>query len=344
MYEHYAKYYPLPNNSPRETVEGINNYHASQIPQIWDFRTYTSRVDYFISPRHKTFGRWHWSNFDEDTGDWAYEVVRGLSADRFQRRNWGALADYVFTVDANTILTFAGAYSHYNDGNYQTDLQLGFRPSSVGLPSYLDERAGELNVIPRVGIDGYATITPGRRSGYNRYTIALYRGELARTWRSHSMKLGFDVRDLRRSEFFPSNSAGNFNFGREWTRRTDLASSANIDVGLSWAAFMLGLPRNSGGIVYPTRTPADRSNFAFSFYMQDDWKIAPRLTLNLGLRFERETGAREVQNRFLNYFNVASALPISEAAEAAYLRNPLPEVPRIQVRGGSAYAGVDGAP
>lgn len=341
MYRHYVKYFPLPNNSPLATEEGINNYFAGAIPQIWDYRTLTNRVDWYISPRHKMFGRWHWSNFDEDTGDFAYEAVRGLSADRFNRKSWAAVIDHVFTVNSTTNLNFSVAYQHYEDGNVQTDIQINTGAADVGLPSYLDEKAGDFPVIPRLGIDGYATITPGRRSGYNRYTIGIYRGELAKTLGNHSAKTGFDVRDLRRSEFFPSNTTGNFVFGRDYTRRTDQPSSANTDIGLAWAAFMLGVPRS---VVIPTRTPSDRGNLAYAFYVHDDWRVTPRLTLNLGLRFERENGAVEVENRFVNYFNATATLPISAAAEAAYLARPIPEVAKITVRGGSAYADTDGAP
>ena len=70
------------------------------------------------------------------------------------------------------------------------------------------------------------------------------------------------------------------------------------------------------------------------------------LTVTLGLRMEYERGATERYDRALAYFDPNLELPISAAAEAAYARNPIPELPAsaFDVRGGPVYAGQNGAP
>ena len=51
-----------------------------------------------------------------------------------------------------------------------------------------------------------------------------------------------------------------------------------------------------------------------ALYIHDDFRITPKLTLNLGLRWERETGLREVNNNLITDFDAAAANPIGQAA------------------------------
>ena len=64
--------------------------------------------------------------------------------------------------------------------------------------------------------------------------------------------------------------------------------------------------------------------------MQEDWKVTPRLTLNLGLRYEFETPWTERYNRGIHGFDSSAKLPVS--------------VPGMDVHGGLEFAGVNGIP
>ena len=61
-------------------------------------------------------------------------------------------------------------------------------------------------------------------------------------------------------------------------------------------------------------------------------------------RVEYEDGFVEADDRAIGEFDFDAELPISNAAEQAYLRNPIAGLPSIDVRGGSLYAGLNGAP
>jgi len=89
---------------------------------------------------------------------------------------------------------------------------------------------------------------------------------------SHVFKIGGDAKIFRSASFFDSNFRGSYFF-------TTVAN------------FLAGRPRrftqNSGD------STLDRPNNIFGFYAQDDWRVHPRLTLNLGLRYDYENGKTE---------------------------------------------------
>ena len=65
-------------------------------------------------------------------------------------------------------------------------------------------------------------------------------------------------------------------------------------------------------------------------FVQDDFRITPKLTLNLGLRFEFESGVQEERNRIITGFNTTVTSPLSQ--------------PGFPIVGGVEYAGVGGNP
>ena len=99
---------------------------------------------------------------------------------------------------------------------------------------------------------------------------------------------------------------------------------------------MLGIPSNSQATIQPT---SNLRNHFFAAYGQDSWRLQ-NLTLNLGLRFEWENGISEDNGELIVDFDPNAKLAISDLAEAAYARAPIPQLAPadFRVRGGSVYA------
>jgi outer membrane receptor protein involved in Fe transport len=84
----------------------------------------------------------------------------------------------------------------------------------------------------------------------------------------------------------------------------------NAATGNGYAAFLLGF---TGNMTLTKAAPFRMHNWAMAGYFQDDWKISPRLTLNLGVRYDVETGRasdNNMQSSFdLGQINPAAGVP-----------------------------------
>jgi hypothetical protein len=343
LYSAYLTLFPSPNNPAGiVSAEGNNNYLAAKTPFNWDYKAFSNRIDWNVSKRHRSFARWSYNSFLEDRSDWTYETERGLHTNGLVRKNLGATIDHVFVQNRSTIWNVSAAYNRFTEGNKRNAVQLSFSPSSVGLPSYLDARAHQspCTLLPVLDFSAYTDmgVTCG---GFTDYSVGTVRGELTKLLGTHSVRSGVDLRRNHRSNIPGGNTSGTFTFRNNYVRQRDDTNNAG-SIGLEWAAFMLGVPT---GVSIDTNDSYDLTNPYYAGYVQDDWRVTSRLTLDLGLRYEFEGGFVERENRGIGGgFTFGVALPITAAAEAAYRASPAPGQPSISVLGGNTYLGLNGAP
>ncbi|MGH9657884.1 MAG: TonB-dependent receptor domain-containing protein, partial [Bryobacteraceae bacterium] len=343
IYDAYAKLLPTPNNDPANPRnEPRNNYLAIATPYNWDYKAYSSRIDYNLSEKHRFFGRWSWNDFLEDRGDWTYESARGLHSNGLNRHNIGATADWVYTMSGSTVFDFAVAANEFREGDKITT-PLQFKPSSVGLPAYLDQKAGDKHILPFLDFDGYQDIGRGGIPTFTRYRILSGKADVSHVRGNHSLRSGVDVRQHFNTGGGGGNTSGNFRFTNTYTRRNDDGFTPAGDYGHNWAAFILGVPN---GLTISDNDTRAVHNPYYAWFVQDNWRLTPKLTLNAGLRLEYEKGPTERYNRMLHSFDETARLPIGELAQAAYARSPIAELAAANfvVLGGSPYAGVNGVP
>ena len=342
-YDKIAKLYPVPNNPPLPGRDPVDNYLASATPYNWDYKAYSNRVDYQLSDNFRMFGRWSYNNFGpEDRGDWTYESARGLNVGGLVRNNKAGNIDVVYTQTPTTLWDFNLAVGQFREGSIQPTA-LALKPGDIGLPAYLDQKAGAQHILPQMAVSGYTTISPGGVSNWTRTRNTSAKLEMTHIQRNHTIRAAFDNRFMFRTGGGGGNTSGNFTFSNSYTRRDDDGNAPSTNLGLGWAAFILGVP-NSISIAtndnYATLTPY------YAGYVQDSWRVTSKLTLNLGLRTEWEGGATERYNRMIAGFDPTLSLPITAAAQAAYAASPIPELQASQfkVTGGTLYTGSNGQP
>jgi hypothetical protein len=209
----------------------------------------------------------------------------------------------------------------------------------------MDQKAGENHALPIMDIGGvpsgdYDTLGQSVPAWTN-FTLFSNKVNMTHIRGSHTFTTGFDMRTHRRSGGNPGDVNGRYTFTNKFTSREEDGLTPAAILGHSYAAFLMGLPTSATA---DTNATYVLSNPYAGWYGQDSWRITSRLTLMLGLRMEYEWGRRERYDRVIGWFDPTAELPITDAAQAAYARNPVPELPASQfsVLGGSIYPGVNG--
>ena len=348
LYDFYTTRMPLPNTTIAANRDPVNNFVASGMPNTVDYRSFNGRLDFQASAKHRFFVRWLKSSFLEGAQDFTYSTEPGLMNWDEKRPAYTVAADWTYAMSASTLLNVTVD----TNGFLQQNQRLGTRrytPSDVGLPTYLDEKCGGSCVLPRVIWPGMTywggdmimstpvdsgTERPGAGTQVqpdpdSRITYAARRGWTSgSTYRTQIQNGGF--------------TSGSFAFSNLYVRKDEDGFTPAASVGLDWAAFILGMPSE---VAVDTNDTYALFSPYYAGFAQDTWRVNRNLTLTLGLRMEYERGATERYDRALSSFDPDLELPISAAAEAAYARNPIPELPASDfvVRGGPVYAGRNGS-
>ncbi|MBL8204766.1 MAG: TonB-dependent receptor [Blastocatellia bacterium] len=322
-------FYPLPNQTG--TAEGRNNhFQAYKILESYD--VFMARVDHAFSEKHRMFARVHYDTWTERkglTGNTFFSAdVNGI---QLNRNNAGLALDDVYSFSPNfvTNVRYGITYQKFPEKRFSqgTDLNaLGFSSNLVNL--LVDKDAA---VVPRIQLGGFATLSPWE-SGDGTNTGLIHSFANTNTWLlgNHNLRFGADIRFYRSfGNRFPTDIAPDFNFGTAASfLRGPLDNAAAAPLGQDLGAFLLGIP---AGSMSRSASFAAQDKF-YGFFLQDDFKLRPKLTLNLGLRYEIETPITERYDRLVAGFAFGQSNPLETAAQANYARNPIPELPTAQFR------------
>ncbi len=329
------QYLPLPNIAG--TADGRNNYLAAASRRD-TFDSELVRFDFNITSSHKLSWRTHHNHRIEDRGNRFENIATG---NFLLRENWGMAADHVWTITPTLLLNTRLGWTRFDEGN--TRPSDGFDIATLGFPAPL-AKAATHGVLPRIRIGPFNQIGPDNAGNFNPNDSYNLTTQATKVFGRHSLKFGVNFLLLRDSDFAPGNSAGDFSFDTSWTRQASNVAGATI--GQDLAAFLLGLPANTGG--FDLNTARTNSSLAQGYFLHDDFRIKPNLTLNLGIRYEILGATSERYNRSVRGFDSTSASPIAAQAEAAYAQlvaaGTLTGVPAFKLRGGLLFAGVGGNP
>jgi len=329
------KYYPTPNQAG--DAQGRNNFITAN-PRGDDFYSMNYRIDHNLTDRQRFFVRYSRNNRRENRGNWAAESG-GLRAtgNYLFRINDALNVDHVWTMAPSSLVNVRASWSRFQEPSIRQHQGI-FEPASLGFPSTASQYFGANRYFPHMNFDdgSYADLGDSFAGGI---TASIY--SVQPTWTltrgNHSFRSGGDFRIYREKSLPSVHSAGQYNFGRAnvFTKQLDNSSAASI--GQDLAALLLGYP--SGGTIDRS---ADRDNrLAYGgVFIQDDWRVTNRLTLNLGLRWEYEGAPTERLNRNVRGFDPDAQLAITAAAQAAYAASPIPEIAAsaFRVRGGLLFA------
>lgn len=320
------KYYPEPN-TPGLPFTNKNNFYKSGAPQL-NTDNYDGRVDHNLTATQRIFGRYSY-RLVRDIPPVFFPEPQAIAQGRSNTENraHNAVAEYSNTLSPTTIATLRAGFAR---AFYVLDNQsIGFLPSSLGLPGYLDSGVDALT-FPRFGVSGYATLGGGDHRG-NAFMTYTTSASLVNTRGSHVFKYGFEGRMFRVNNLEASRNSGFFSFSPTFTQGPN-PNQASAAAGNGLASFFLGTGNTGDYMTTGGWQNSAAQSFYYAGYIQDDWRVTQKLTLNLGIRYDYETPRTERYNR-MNYWDPTVRSPLADV---------VPGYGHLQ--GGLVFVGVNGVP
>ena len=325
-------YYPAPLVSG--LADGTLNYPQPNLLSVVTLKSHTFRIDHNLSERQRLFVRAYYGNRPAVANDNFGNLSTGLTSNFANR---GILLDDVYTLSPSLVLGVRYAFTRFffmirpkSEGMDLTTLGL-----PAALVSQIDPAAAS---FPTINISGLTAI--GGNNGNTSYTNThQFSGELTWVRGQHTVQFGVDHRRYQQNLYNNQGISPTLTFGSTYTMGpADNSTSSPGGVGQGLAAFLLGIP--ASGSISKTDGYAESSPIT-SLFVQDNWRIAKKLTLNLGLRYELEGAMTERYDRSVRGFDTTTVNSLNAQVAAAYAQSPLNELPASQfsVKGGLQFAG-----
>jgi hypothetical protein len=339
-------YYADPNTAGN--ADGSSNYTRAT-NDTFNYYVHFFRFDHNFSEANRLFVRADYDYQLEDQSNFYGNTATGLLLNRINR---GLALDDVLVLSSSSVLDVR--YGITNTETPERRRSSGFDVASLGYsPSLLGLLDPSVATFPNVYINTKASTTPcqgpctGTFSGFGNFrdgdgrTTGIVHA-LAATFNTfrgkHNLRYGTDLRLYRsfgaRGGYDVSPG---FQFLPTYTGASDTASPAPI--GQDFAAFLLGIP---SGQMQRSASYATQDKFVGHF-VQDDWKLKPALTFNIGLRYEYESPETERYDRAVRGFDRTTPNPVEALAQSNYAKSPIAELPADQFRvlGGLMFTGAN---
>ena len=322
----YLAFYPEPN------VPGVSINNYANAPNTTDnYSNEFGRLDYNMSERSRVFFDIRHTEYAQAKNNYFSNIAEGSL---LYRSNTGVVLDEVYTINPTNIADVRLNFTRMNEGH---DIpSVGFDPTSLGFPSYLASNSQYLQ-LPVVSFNSSTGLTALGATGANRLPSQSYQlfGTWIRVQGNHTFKFGADIRQYRLNTFTAGASTGTFSFSNNFDKASSSASST-VTTGQDLAAFLMGLPTSAS---YDVNTFASWYSYYAAGFVQDDWRVRHNLTVNLGLRYEHDGPYQEKYGRTVNGFDTTSPNPLAAAAQAAYAKSPITQLPSsaFSVLGGLTF-------
>ncbi|MES2393999.1 MAG: TonB-dependent receptor [Acidobacteriota bacterium] len=288
--------YPLPNTNGGKLY---NNYTANSNARESVFQ-WGTRLDWNMSSRDQAFIRFSYVNepqtYPSPLGPVADGGVFGADGDIKSRGESFAFSE-THNFRSSLVNEFRFGYNYltalYLQANNSTDVasKLGLG----GIPT-----GPQLGGLPAITISGLSLLgTPGflpNQKTPNDYQIL---DNVMKVIGKHSLRVGVDFQSHRVIAVVPPAARGTYTFNGMFT-----AVPGKANTGYGAADFLLN------SMTSATLSNAQRIHDAQwhrAAYFEDDWKASPRLTLNLGLRYDSYQPSKELTGRQGNFYPIVSS-------------------------------------
>ena len=292
-----SNYFSTPNLSTSAAGGLGTNYITNLSSQQHNYR-YEGRVDYAVNATNLLFARY----FYTDLYAYVPGVTEKIGGDKQPLANQNLVVNYTHTISPN--LVNVALFGMQRETDEFLSQNVGVDPGSIvpGIVPY-PGRGG----VPSVSITGFTGLADSLGSGD---TIPNYHFSDTLTWNKgrHTMKAGFS---LLRYQFL--------SFGNQDPKYGALSFSGQY-TGNAFADFLLGYLAGSSKPLGPSNI--ESRNFRYGFFVQDDWRVNNKMTINVGLRYDVPTLYQNSRGDMVNWYSNLNALVVLKGASSAAAAYP----------------------
>lgn len=301
-------FWPSANSVPTNQFTNTNNFFAAGKGQNRDDR-FDARIDHTFTERFKLWARGSYSNGPNFPFNGFGNVASSIGDGPTYSTNYNVALNTVYNFNPTTILNIS--YGFVRKIAHRDPFSQGIDLKGLGFPDHLVQAASEQNFeFPRTDVGGNNGVSSLGQGTFTTLRIQSYahdlRGDFTKVLNRHTLKFGAEFRKMFMNFRQHGAPSGSYNFNNAWTQRQVGAATSTTE-GAGMASFLLGML--GGGSIEHTMSIASASDYA-SLYAQDDWKVASKLTLNIGMHFGVDQPRTERFNR-LSYFDIDAASPIA---------------------------------
>lgn len=340
---------PLPNVPHTAAGSDANNYLEND-PKVDRFYSWSVRGDQTWNNNHHSYIEWRRNQFREHTSD-LFGPDNPLVGEDLNRDNYGLTLNHTWVLNPRVFITMnlnATAFKT-TDGASAASLD----PAKYGFSeSFINNQPtkGLPKITGALGLTVGDTVGPLYENDYEWEG----HGFVTQVVGSHTLRYGGEYLLQQEAKGNLAGQTGVLNFSGIWTSPNP-NSTAPAGADAVNPSFLLGLP--SSGSISQNATAFWTQPFAGA-YVQDDWRVRPNLTLDLGLRWDIQLNLTERHNRYFTRFDPnANIAPVTSYAQPLYanliggpatnpgvalLQQYRGNVSSFQALGAIQYAGVNG--
>ena len=275
-------FYPQPNQAGN--LAGANNFNANQKPKRTQHHG-TIRVDHTFNEKDKIFGRYI-AQFNDKPQISVFPEPAANSV--------GANTRNILNLAHTLTGTWIHMFSPTTINDFKFSHLKQFRDiyhSSEGQdwPNKLGVKGVDPLVFPVFTVTGYTGLGTANVFRTQRGPTFQFSDSVTYMTGEHTVKAGFEFRWNGSTDLFRVRPSGSFTFGATGTGLQSVARTGN-----GFATMLLGFATQAQVLDNPAIT---YRNQYYGAFVQDDWKVTPTLTLNVGLRWDMETGRTSPENQ-----------------------------------------------
>lgn len=293
-------FYPNPTNS------NLASNYFSSISAPTTSNEFSVRIDHDVSTSDRLYGRFSRKWETKQVQSPVYGATNPAGPGQSNPNNRYSLGLGYNHVLSSTLVTSVNfGFQRWIEANVRQGYP--FKPSSLGLPTALDENSP---FFPDIQVSGFAELGMAQQRSFSN-NVGTLSVDVIKTHGTHTLSFGYMgiLTQLNGGGLSPTV----FTFDQAFTSGPD-PTNPTPGTGFPFASFLLGTAASgSTGI---SILPANEKIY-HGVYLQDDWKASRKLTLNLGLRYDIQLAPTERHNRQV-YFDPTAINPISALVGGTY--------------------------